>query len=178
MASNSVKEITSLTGVNLRQEPADLDERDSSKLVNFDPFRTPGALVLRKGRTDLGEALLVNDPLIRTVAKVNGNRYQVAGRTPYRDMEAMMARNTLAVERETTIVPFRPLADSHIWAFFADDALMFKDDGENTYQWGIDQIPEPAPKLSNQTSKLNGDEIEEGVYLVAVTQIRMDITEA
>lgn len=171
---NQAKEVNALNGLNLRQESADLQDSDSSKLVNLDPFRKPGTLELRKGRSTL-QGVIISDPIIRTISKVNDNRYQVAGRTAYRDMAPIVARDTLDAEKETTIVPFRPLLDSHIWAFLADDALMFKDDGTNTYIWGIDLLPEPGPKVTNQTAKVFGDEIDEGSVTIAVTQIRMDL---
>ena len=167
-----VRQSVKLGGINLRQEPADAEDHDLLQVTNLDPYRTPGTLTVRRGQ----EPLLATSVFahIRTLGKVNGNRYQVAARVPYRAMEAIVGP-VLAEELETHIVGFRPLNDTAIWAFFADDELMFKDDGERTYVWGLETLPEPGPKVANQTGKISGDVIPEGRYGIAVTQIRWDL---
>jgi len=167
-----VKEILQLRGLNIRQEPADVEDPESRTLVNFDPFRKPGALCIRKGRVIIDGQL--SDP-IRLLAKVGDVRYQVAGRSAYREFDAIIGPE-LAENEQTTATTFRPLSDSTIWAFFADDDLMFKDDGTNTYVWGIDEPLDPGPQVANQTSKTAGDTITLGVYTIAVTQLRYDLS--
>ena len=167
-----MKEVTQLTGLNLRLEPADLQDGEAAKLVNLDPNVEPGALVLRKGMAILGQIPESSSSNLRTVAKVNGIRYQIAGRTIWRNF-TRITTDLLDASQETSIVPFRPLNDDTIWAFIADDAKMLKDDGTNLYLWGIDLIPTPGPKLVNQTGKDASDTITAGTYLCAVTQLRM-----
>lgn len=166
------KEITKLTGVNLRADETDLPEHDATKCVNLDPSVRPGSVVVRRGRTDLGGTTL-SDLILRYLAKVNGFRYEIAGRRIYRDMVAITADNTLDSDKvQTSIVPFRDLDDAYIWAFVADDAIMVKDNGTVLYQWGIDLVPTPDPQIVNQTGKDPTDTITAGTYTGAVTQIR------
>lgn len=168
------KEVTNLAGgLNLRAESADLRPQDAAVLVNLEPSRVIGSLVVRRGRSDLGSFTL-SDTLIRTVAKVDGARYQVAGRRVYRAGTAITLANTLSSNLETTILPFRPLQDSEIWAFVADEGAMFKDDGTNTYRWGLEEPSDPVPKLSNQSGADADDPSDNGTIQIAVTQIRYD----
>ena len=169
----AVKEINKLGALNLRQETTKLEEHELTKLVNFDISRKPGTLCLRRGREFL-YSVNASD-VIRQVAKVNGSRYQVAGEYLYRDGTAIM--RDLSPEEETNFQAFRPLDDTAIWAFVADDNIMVKDDGERLYLWGIDLIPLPGPKLANQTGKDPSDTITAGTYSAAVTQIRWDLSE-
>ena len=171
MAQVQLKEITKLGGLNLRQEPADLEDATMAQVSNLDPYRTPGTLTVRRGRELLLQGGLIAK--IRTLGKVNGFRYQVAGNVLYRAGVALTGA-ILDASLETNIVGFRPLNDSAIWAFVADDAIMLKDDGSRTYLWGLDKVPTPAPKVANQTGKVSGDTITAGVYTIAVTQIRFD----
>jgi len=172
-----VKEITKLAGLNLRQETADLEDVEASKLVNLDPFQQPGTWVVRRGRTllvgSLSDFTSANfTTVVRTIAKVNEVRYQVVGRMLFRNGVAI--GEGLSNELQTTIKGFRPLNDSAIWAFIADDAGMTKDDGTNIRLWGLTELPTPKPKLANQTGKTPGDTITAGTYQSAVTQIRFD----
>lgn len=166
-----IKEILQLRGLNIRQETADVEDPEARKIVNFDPFRKPGALCVRKGRSVINGTL---DDVIRLLVKLGSTRFQVAGRTAYRDFVAVIGPE-LSENEQTSATTFRPLSDSAIWAFFADDNLMFKDDGTRTYVWGIDEPLDPGPKVSNQTAAAAGDTIAEGVYSVAVTQLRYDL---
>lgn len=166
---SQVREINRLGALNLRQETTKLEEYELVKLVNFDIGRKPGTLTLRRGR-ELLYAVASNR--IRQVAKVNGFRYQVAGERLYRDGVAIT--QDLAVEHETNFQAFRPLNDSNIWAFVADDNLMIKDNGTDTFLWGIDLVPLPGPQVANQTGKDPTDTIDAGTYGVAVTQVRWD----
>ncbi len=166
------KSVTILSGVNLRQDETDVQDHDALKSVNFDPSVRVGSIVVRRGRTDLGGVTL-SETQLRYLSKVNGFRYQIAGRTVYRDMSAITDSEALDPrEIQTSISPFRDLQDAYIWAFIADDAIMLKDNGTVLYQWGIDLPPTPDPQLCNQTGKDPSDTITAGAYIAAVTQIR------
>ena len=167
-----VKEILQMRGLNIRQESADVEDPEARKLLDFDPFQKPGALVIRKGRFILLGPL---SAVIRELIKVNDFRYQVAGRAIYREGSAIT--HELAENLQTDTVAFRPLDDTALWAFFADDDLMVKDDGTRTYIWGIDEPLSPGPKIANQTGKTAGDTITAGEYGIAVTQLRFDLSE-
>jgi hypothetical protein len=168
-----IKEILQLRGVNLRQEAADVEEPESRKLVNLDPFQRPGALVIRRGRSVLGGPLA--DDLVRAVARINSIRYQVAGRRLYREFIPITGPY-LAENKKTSFTAFRPLDDSVTWAFIADDDFMLKSDATRLYQWGIDPPLSPDPKVANQTGVTPGDTIATGTYKIAVTQLRYDHT--
>jgi hypothetical protein len=169
-----IKEILQLRGLNLRQEAADVSDSESRKLVNLDPFQQPGTLVVRRGRTKVGSAL--QDDLVRAVARINSVRYQVAGRRLYREFTAITGPY-LAENEKTSLAAFRPLDDSVIWAFIADNATMLKSDATRLYQWGIDEPLDPAPKAINQSSKISTDTMAAGDYTIAVTQLRWDHTQ-
>ncbi len=166
-----IKEILQLRGVNLRQEAADVEEPESRKCVNLDPFQKPGALVVRRGTDVLGGPL--QDDLVRAIARINRVRYQVAGRRLYRNFTALTGPY-LAANKKTSFEAFRPLNDSVIWAFIADDDFMLKSDATRLFQWGIDVPLDPPPKVANQTGKLPGDTIAVGTFKIAVTQLRFD----
>jgi hypothetical protein len=170
--SEQLKEVLQIRGLNIRQESADVEDPESRVLVDFDPFQKPGSLVIRKGRVVLLGPL--PSSVLRALAKVNGFRYQIAGRAAYREAAAITFPQ-LAENLQTQITSFRPIDDSHTWAFFADDDFMFKDDGTRTYVWGIDEPLSPDPKLANQTGKTAGDTITAGDYIAAVTQLRYDL---
>lgn len=172
--AEQIKEILQLRGINIRNEAADIEDPETRSLLNFDPFQKPGALVIRRGRSVLIGPMDYGDLVIRALAKVNSIRYQVAGRNVYREAEAIAGE--LAELKITSITSFRPLDDSVTWAFFADDDLMFKDDGTRTYIWGIDEPLDPGPKVANQTGKTAGDTITAGEYGIAVTQLRYDLS--
>ena len=162
-----------MRGLDLRPEEADIEEVESRKLVNLDPFQKPGALVVRRGTEVLGGPL--QDDLVRAVARINSVRYQVAGRRLYREFSAITGPY-LAENEKTNFAAFRPLDDTVIWAFIADDDWMLKSDATRLYQWGIDEPLEPGPLLANQTGVLPSDTITAGVYKIAVTQLRYDHT--
>lgn len=168
-----IKEVLQMRGLDLRPEEADLEDVESRKLVNLDPFQKPGALVVRRGTTVLGGPL--QDDLVRAIARVNSVRYQVAGRRLYREFSAITGP-FLAENEKTGFAPFRPVDDSVIWAFIADDDWMLKSDASRLYQWGIDEPLDPGPKVANQTGKTAGDTITAGTYKIAVTQLRYDHT--
>ena len=169
-----IKEILQLRGVNLRQEAADVEEPESRKLVNLDPFQQPGALRVRRGKEVLGGPL--QDDLVRAIARINTVRYQVAGRRLYREFTPITGAY-LAENQKTSFAAFRPLDDSVTWAFIADDDFMLKSDSPRLYQWGIDVPLSPDPKVANQTGKTPGDTIAVGTYKIAITQLRYDHTQ-
>jgi hypothetical protein len=166
-----IKEVLQLRGLNLRQEAADVEEPESRKLVNLDPFQKPGALVVRRGTEVLGGPL--QDDLVRAIARINGVRYQVAGRRLYRGFSAITGPY-LAKNKKTSFAAFRPLDDSVTWAFIADDDWMLKSDATRLFQWGIDEPLSPDPKVANQTGVTPGDTIAVGTYKIAITQLRWD----
>ena len=172
--SEQIKEILQLRGLNLRQEPADIEDPKTRKLVNLDPFQKPGALRVRRGTEVLGGPLL--DDLVRAVARINAIRYQVAGRRLYREFESITGPY-LADNEKTSFTAFRPLDDSVTWAFIADDDWMLKSDDTRLYQWGLDEPLSPDPKVANQTGVTPGDTITTGTYIIAVTQLRYDHTQ-
>lgn len=180
---DKVKEIQKLGALNLRQDPAKLEEFELVKLSNFDVSRKPGSLVLRRGKETLYSVSAATGDIVRQIAKINGFRYQVAGDQLFRDGVAITRDLATASERtdagnlknlETNFQAFRPLNDTTIWAFVADDNLMIKDSDEGLRLWGIDLIPTPKPQLANQTGKVSTDTITAGTYRAAVTQIRWD----
>lgn len=166
-----IKEVLQLRGVNLRQEPSDVEDPETRKLVNLDPFQQPGALRIRRGRSTLGGPL--TDELVRAVARINAVRYQVAGRRLYRNFSAITGPY-LAANEKTNFEAFRPIDDSAIWAFIADDDWMLKADATRLFAWGIEEPLSPDPKVANQTGKTPGDTIAVGDYKIAVTQLRYD----
>ena len=170
-----IKEIFQFKGLNLRQVAADVEDPESRKLVNLDPFQQPGALVVRRGKEVLGGPL--QDDLVRAVARINSVRYQVAGRRLYRNFTAITGPY-LAKNEKTAFAAFRPLDDSVTWAFIADDDWMLKSDATRLFQWGIDEPLSPDPKVANQTGVTPGDTIAVGVYKIAITQLRFDHTQA
>jgi len=166
-----IKEILQLRGLNLRPEAADVEEPETRRIVNMDPFQKPGSLVIRRGKTHAGTRLF--DDLVRAVARINGVRYQVAGRRLYRNYTAITGPY-LAENEQTSFTAFRPLNDTVTWAFIGDDDWMMKDDGTRFYRWGIEEPLIPAPLVANQTLAVPGDTIETGSYTIAVTQLRFD----
>jgi len=163
-----IKEVLQLRGLNLRQEAADVEDPESRKLVNLDPFQQPGSLKVRRGREVLGGPL--DSDLVRAVARINAVRYQVAGRRLYRNFTAITGPY-LAENEKTSFTAFRPLDDSVIWAFIADNDWMLKADATRLYAWGIDPPLSPDPKVANQTGKTPGDTIATGTYKIAVTHL-------
>lgn len=172
--AEQIKEVLQLRGLNLRQEAADVEDPESRKLVNLDPFQKPGALRIRRGTEALGGPLL--DDLVVAIARINAVRYQVAGRRLYRNFEAITGPY-LAENEKTSFTAFRPLDDSVTWAFIADDDWMLKSDDTRLYQWGIGEPLDPGPQMANQTGVTAGDTITAGTYIGAVTQLRYNHTQ-
>lgn len=176
------KEVLQLTGLQMRPEAADVPDDRTRKLVNFDPSLKSGALVVRRGKLNLYTTTLaagtvaITDEEVRAIARINSVRYQICGRAMFRT-NSRITTEDLAANKLTAIIAFRPLTDQKTWAFFADDDLMFKDNGTNTYVWGIGKPRSPDPKVANQTGKDISDTITAGTYKIAVTQLRYDLTD-
>jgi len=158
------QEATRFLGVNLRQDRMDLADEEVAKAVNADFNTTVGTILLRLGKTKQFTSSL-SDLVIRFLAKINSKRYQVAGQSLYRD-QAVIINGLLSSDLKTTVIPYRPLNDTSIWAFIADGSLMRKDDGTNTYNWGI-----AAPTATPGVAAGGGTGLT-GSYKVKFTYIR------
>lgn len=136
MPPRTGQEIRGFLGVNLRKERVSLADDELARAINADLHTQPGAILLRHGRTKQFRTALTN-LVVRRLAKINGFRYQVAGRAVFRDQEDILTG--LSANLITTLMPFRPLTDTTTWAFIADDAAagMRMDNGTTTQAWGI-----------------------------------------
>lgn len=137
------QEITRFLGVNLRQDRADLADDEVAKAINADFNTTIGTILVRNGKSKLFSGALT-DTTIRTITKVNSIHYQVAGQSVYRNQSRIIT-DLLSANLQTSIQAFRPLSDTDIWAFIADGSVMKKDNGTNTYNWGIESPGDGAP---------------------------------
>lgn len=169
---SDAKDIKGFLGVNIRIDTVDLAESEEGviemrKAVNVDKHTTPQAILLRRGRSaQFGSALA--DLIIRRLGKFNAIRYQVAGVNLYRtqaDVNDYRATDFDSDRLHTTLVSFKPLNDTAIWTFVADRGTMLKDDGTNTYRWGL-PLP-PIYEIAQQQSATY-------TYNIGVTHIRFD----
>jgi hypothetical protein len=156
------QEIQGFLGVNLRQDRVSLADQELAKAINADLHSQPGVVVLRAGRTKQNSTALA-DQTIRRLARINSLRYRVASNAVYRDTSQILTG--LSTTLYTTFMPFRPLNDTTLWAFIADDGLMRKDDGTNTYTWGI-TAPSDTPGVGTTGTGLTG------TYSVKFTYVR------
>jgi len=162
------QEIHGFLGVNLRKDRTSLEDSEMARAINGDFHAQTGTVVLRLPRTKLFSTALT-DLVIRRLARVNGARYQVAGQSLYRD-QVKIIDGLLSPTLITTITPFRPLLDTTIWAFIADDAVMRKASTTLVRNWGI-VAPTEAPPV---TATLGGT--LSGAYHAVFTYIRFDGT--
>lgn len=146
------QEVQGFLGVNLRQDRTSLADQELAKVINADLHSQPGAIVFRLGRTKQTDSMLA-DLTIRRLAKINSIRYRVASNSVYRTSSQIITG--LSTNDFTTFMPFRPLNDTTLWAFIADDALMKKDDGTTTAKWGID-APTATPSVGTTGTGLTG----------------------
>ena len=160
---NAVRqEILGFLGVNLRQDRLSLADEELAKAINADLFSQPGTITLRLGRSLLFTTALA-DLVIRRIARVKDRRYYVAGTTVYREQTSIL---TGFSSEMTTIAPYRPFNDEAIWAFIADGNVMRKDDGTNTFRWGIE-----APTATPTAEVGSGGQLT-GEYKVVYTYVR------
>lgn len=157
----------SFLGVNLRQDRLSLADQELAKAINADLHSQPGTIILRLGRTKQNSSALT-DTTIRRLARINSNRYRVAGQSVYcgttRIFNGVLSSNLI-----TTIEPVRPLNDSTIWAFIADDSVMKKANCTTVGVWGIPAPTAPDTKVGVGGS-LTGD------YTVRITYVRFSGT--
>ena len=155
-------------GVNLRQDRVSLADEEVAKAINADLHSQPGAIVLRLGRTAQNSTPLT-DLAIRRIAKINSHRYRVAGQSLFCS-ETKVLNGVLSANLITTMLPFRPLGDTTIWNFLADDAAMYKVNCTTaTGTWGI-----PAPSQPTVGIGITGltDNLS-GPYVVQYTFVRL-----
>jgi len=159
------QEINRFLGVNLRQDRTDLGDDELAKAINCDLNTQIGTIVVRPGKTKQFSSAL-SDTSIRLLAKINGHRYEVAGRSVYRD-QTVIINGLLSANLKTSITPFRPVGDSNTWAFIADESGMWKDNGTTLQGWGI-APPGTEPSVTTSAGSLRGD------YLVKYTFARVE----
>ncbi len=151
-------------GVNLRQDRVSLADEELAKAINADLHSQPGTIVLRLGRTAQNETPLT-DLAIRRIAKINWHRYRVAGQSVYCD-ETVIIDGLLSTNLITTMLPFRPFADTTIWNYIADDAGMRKANCTAVGIWGL-----PAPAAPTLAIGIQGNLT--GAYVAQYTFARM-----
>src|SRR5437867_2866570 len=151
-------------GVNLRKNRVSLADQDVARAINADLHSQVGTIVLRLGRTKQFTNALT-ETTIRRLAKINNIRYQVAGRSVFRNQVNILS-GLLSTNLVTTLVPYRPLNDTMTYAFIADDSVMRKDDGMSVTTWGI-TAPSGSPTVATGAAgSLSGN------YSVRYTYIR------
>lgn len=154
-------------GVNLRQDRVSMADEELAKAINADLHSQPGVIVLRLGRTAQNTSAL-SDDVIRRIAKINGNRYRVAGRSLYcgdtRIINGLLSSNLI-----TTLTPFRPLNDTTTWAFVADDAAMYKTNCTTVGDWGSDAPTDPTISEGATTQFV----LFLGVFTIQYTKVRL-----
>lgn len=144
-------ELRGFRGVNLRRDRLSLADEDLARAINADLHTKPGIVILRKGRTPIFETPLAGRN-IRRLHRLGTSRYIVSARNLYRhgiaSAQPSLILSNLSRNLFTTLLSLRPFNDSDTWVFIADDAQMYKDNGSDTYRWGI-AAPTNAPSLSN-----------------------------
>ena len=168
------KDIRGFLGVNIRIDTVDLAESEQGVIelrqcINADKHTIPQAIVLRKGREEQFSSALA-DTTIRRLAKINSVRYQIAGTNIYRTQTDINDYRDLPLDSSrlhTTLVAFKPLNDTTIWAFIADRNIRVKDDGTNTRRWGM-AVPAIYEVAQQQSATYT--------YNIGVTHIRLDGT--
>lgn len=149
-------------GVNLRADRLSLADDDLAKAINADLHTEPGTIVLRLGR--IQKDFAISDLVIRRLAKINTRLYRVAGQSLYCGTTRVL-NGVLSQKLMTTLTPFRPLNDTTIWAFVADDAVMRKVNCTTVQGWGFAAPPAPTSHLGFKTTFT-------GAYSFRVTGVR------
>lgn len=162
--------IAGFLGVNLRRERLQLADTELAKAIGADLHTFLGVVARRLG-TQKQFSTALGDPLTRIVRSLGlvanrPNRYRVAGRSVFRDA-TQVGNEILSANLLTTQVAARPLNDIDIWQFFADDAVMKKDNGTNFYKWGID-----APTTQGTLYPGGSGSLNAGTYSVEYTFAR------
>ena len=164
------KELPGFQGVNLRQDRLTLADAELAKAINADLHTFFGVIVLRLGRRKQFSSALT-DLVIRRIARINNYRYQVAGTSVYRD-QSVIINGLLSDKLFTTMMPFRPLLDTKIWTFIADNNLMRKDNGTTTMVWGIRKPTDEFEAVESVANAYYGD--ADKTVLVTYTFVRFD----
>ena len=151
-------------GVNLRQDRVSLADEELAKAINADLHTQPGVIILRMGRTAQNGTALA-DLAIRRIARINLQRYRVAGQSLYCG-ETLVLNGLLSPNLITTMMPFRPLNDTTIWNFVADDAVMRKVNCTTVGTWGL-----PAPSQASVAIGIQGS--LSGAYVAQYTFCRL-----
>ena len=149
-------------GVNLRQDRVSLADEELAKAINADLHSQPGVIVLRMGRTAQNSSALA-DLVIRRIAKINNHRYRVAGQSLYCG-ETVILNGVLSTNLLTTMMPFRPLNDTTIWNFVADDSMMRKVNCATVGTWGIPAPAQPTVAIGIQGG-LTGDYVAQYTFV-------------
>jgi len=165
------KDITGFLGVNIRVDSVDLGESEQGIIemrscVNADKHTQPQTISLRLGREAQFSSAL-SDTVIRRLGRFNSIRYEIAGTNVYRDQTDINDYRDLDLDSSrlhTTMVGFKPLDDTSIWTFIADRNTLIKDDGTNTYRWGL-PVPDAYQVSQQQTATYT--------YVIGVTHLRI-----
>lgn len=152
-------------GVNLRRDRLHLEDQALAGAINADLHTRPGVLMLRRGRRQQFSTPL-SDLDIRRLAFHGGQRYQIAGRTWYRNQVPILT-DLAAAMGVTTLHPFRPLNDTALWVFLGDDAVMRKEHDGVVRNWGI-----TAPTVAPVTA-VGGAGVLVGTYNAVYTYARI-----
>lgn len=182
------QEHTGFIGVNIRTARSNAKDQHAAKALNVDFNKELGSATVRNGMSVQAD---LADDVIRTIAKVNGFRFYVAGRHLYRDgslvdllplvLDDGLTVASLPAKPTTDIEGMRPLNDTAIWAFIADlggddPALvelgtMRKDDGTRNQKWGI-AIPPRFKLIIGSSATVPG--LLSGAFIYNLTHIRHD----
>lgn len=152
-------------GVNLRRERTSLRDEDVARAINCDLHSQVGTAMLRRGRS-LVYDLPSTAGLLRYQQTLNNVRYAVAGTVLYRNGASLVTG--LSPFLKTTLAAMRPLDDTTLWTFIADQSGMKKESNGTVRTWGI-AAPTATPAVAAGASPGLS-----GVYTVSFTYCRMD----
>jgi len=163
----ATQEIKGFLGVNLSKDRLNLADDELAKAINADLHSQPGTILLRYSKNKQFSSGLGSS--IRKLAKINSKRYQAAGTVLYRDQASILTG--LSSNLITSVIPYRPLLDTTLWAFIADDAKMQKDNGTTLRKWGI-TAPIATPSFVSITG--GAGSLSAGTYKWKMTFVRKD----
>jgi hypothetical protein len=177
MALRQEKPQIGFTRVNIRTARTATQPTDAAKAINVDFNREIGTALMRYGSTLLHT---LTDQFVRFITKVNGYRFYVANEALYRDGSNVVIKpSEIDTNDVTDIEGMRPLNDTNIWAFIADEGYraMLKDNGVLTRKWGI--APPPATFTATTGTNTTGIDLTvDGDVTYYVTYIRFDTDNA